>query len=279
MRALRLNRTAKTISLIAVLSLLCAAVAVAATSKAKITPVKRTAGGALAVARALMANPKQLIGAQFVTAPPQNGPDAVGSGPKGALAGFPRHGGSFAVLTNGCASHANRPKFKGTFGCNDRSVELHGTRDATILRVEVRVPKGASCLSFRFRFLSNEYPQWVGSRYNDAFIAEQGYYPRWRSQSKTPYIFVPDDFARTPNGKLITINQTGFASLSKANAKGTGYNGATRVLRASTPVKPGKRFVLFSIFDQGDRQFDSAALIDNLTIGRATCKSGVAKYQ
>jgi len=263
----------------AALSLLGATVALAATSKVRITPVHRTSAGALAVARAMMANHKQLIGAQFVTAPPQNGPDAVATGPRGALAGFPHRGGSFAILTDGCAKHANRTKYKGSFGCNDRGVELHGTRDATILRLEVRVPKGASCLSLRFRFLSNEYPEWVGRRYNDAFIAEQGYYPRWRSTSQSPYVYAPDDFATTPDGKPITVNQVGLAGMSKAGARGTGYNGATRVLRASTPVKPGKRYVVLSIFDQGDRQFDSAVFIDHLTIGRAKCHSGVAKYQ
>jgi hypothetical protein len=228
----------------------------------------------------MMANKSQLIGAQFVTAPPQNGPNAIGSGTTGALVGFPLKGRQFGILSDGCSTHADRTKYKGSFGCNDRGLEIRGTRDTTIFRIEVRVPRGASCLSFRFRFLSNEYPQWVGSQYNDAFIAEQGYYSRWRSQSKTPYIYAPGDFAKTPDGKIITINQTGFAAVSKANARGTGYNAATKLLRASTRVKPGKRYINLSIFDQGDRQFDSAVFIDNLTIDhRSPCTSGVAVYK
>lgn len=276
----RCLHTVRTITLAAVVSVSAAAIAFAATTKLTITPVKHTPKGAVALARAMLANPKQLIGAQFVIAPPQNGPNAIGAGPKSTLDGFPIRGGHFAILSNGCSKRAAEPKYKGSFGCNDRGPEFHGTRDTTVFRVELDVPKTANCLSFRFRFLSNEWPKWVGYRYNDAFIAEQGYYFRWRSTATTPYLKVPDDFARTADGKLITVNQTGLGAMSKGNARGTGYNGGTRLLRASTPIKPGKRYVLFSIFDQGDRQFDSAAFVDNLTLTHtAACHSGVSKYQ
>jgi hypothetical protein len=279
MNRLRRTRAVTVVLAVAATALAGAAIAIAATAQVTIKPVSRSAKSAVSLARAMMADKRQLIGAQFVLAPPQNRPNGLGSGP-GSLAGFPLKGRQFAILTNGCANRANRPKFKGSFGCNDRSVEFRGTRDTTILRVEVRVPKGASCLSFRFRFLSNEYPEWVGSQYNDAFIAEQDYYSRWRSQAQSPHLYAPGDFAKTADGKLITINQTGFAAVSKANARGTGYDAATKLLRASTPVKPGKRFVNFSIFDQGDRQFDSAVFIDNLTISRRSpCTSGVSLYK
>ncbi|WP_394263381.1 choice-of-anchor L domain-containing protein, partial [Trueperella sp.] len=38
--------------------------------------------------------------------------------------------------------------------------------------MDLDVPDGANCLSFDFKFLSEEYPVYVGSSYNDAFIAE-----------------------------------------------------------------------------------------------------------
>ncbi len=34
------------------------------------------------------------------------------------------------------------------------------------------MPTGANCLSFNFKFYSEEYPDFVGQSYNDAFIAE-----------------------------------------------------------------------------------------------------------
>jgi len=280
MNGKRLRKAASVAVLFGVLSLGCAAIAIAATSSVRIVPVTRTAKSAVSLAKTMMANPKQLVGAQFVIAPPQNGPNAIGSGSAGALAGFPIKGGRFAILTDGCSKRAAHTKFKGASGCNDRGPEFNGTRDTTILRLEVRVPKGASCLSFRFRFLSNEYPTWVGSDYSDAFIAEQGYYARWRSHSTSPHLYNPDDFAMTPQGLPITINKAGVAAMKSGYARGTGYRGATQLLRASTRVKPGKRFILLSIFDQGDRQFDSAVFIDHLTIDhRAPCTSGVSKYQ
>ena len=44
--------------------------------------------------------------------------------------------------------------------------------DVSILRLNLNVPTGDNCLRVDFRFLSEEYPQFVGSSYNDAFIAE-----------------------------------------------------------------------------------------------------------
>jgi len=65
-----------------------------------------------------------------------------------------------------------------------------------------------------------------------------------------------------------------------ANANGTTYGGATPILRASTPITPGVHSLFLSIFDQGDRGFDSAAFIDNLTIDKhAPCTSGISVTQ
>jgi len=62
----------------------------------------------------------------------------------------------------------------GSSGCQDGGVKTRCARDVTIWRIRVKVPKGANCLSFRFEFLSEEFPEFVGSEYNDAFIAELG---------------------------------------------------------------------------------------------------------
>jgi hypothetical protein len=60
---------------------------------------------------------------------------------------------------------------------------------------------------------------------------------------------------------VISVNTTGF---SAANAAGTTYNGATPLLRASVPIKPGAHSVYFSVFDQADNSLDSAAFLDNV---------------
>ena len=37
-------------------------------------------------------------------------------------------------------------------------------RDVTVLAIPINVPAGANCLSFDFRFLSEEYPDFIDSR-------------------------------------------------------------------------------------------------------------------
>ena len=66
---------------------------------------------------------------------------------------------------------------------------VRGARDVTIMRIRVHVPQGANCLSFRFKFLSEEFPEFVGSEFNDAFIAEVGHSPTWSAGSNNR----PDD--------------------------------------------------------------------------------------
>ena len=64
--------------------------------------------------------------------------------------------------------------------------------------------------------------------------------------------------------------------MSRAAARGTTYDAATGKLRASTPVRPGYQLLYLSLFDQGDRQWDSAVFIDRLLVRHTnSCKSGL----
>lgn len=252
-----------------------------ASGSGAITPVRQSAHtGATVLARAMMADRRQLLSGRFAAVPPDNFPNAVSTK---RLAGFPLKGGSYAILSNGCATLADHHKDAGGPGCADNGIAIRGTRDLTILRVTVRVPQNANCLSFRFRFLSQEYPTFVGSNFNDGFIAEldrSDWNAGRNGDLNDPHISAPRNFAKDSRGNIISINAAGPAAVTKANAAGTTYGGATRVLRASTPITPGIHSVFLSIFDQGDRQFDSAAFIDNLTINsRTPCTSGVATTQ
>lgn len=244
-----------------------------------ITPVSESHAGATQLARAMMADPHQLLSGRYAALPPDNHPNAVSTEP---LAGFPRHGTSYAIMTSGCAQLADHHRYAGRPGCKDNGVPLRGTRDLNIVRLVVRVPQSANCLSFRFRYLSQEFPRYVGSQYNDGFIAELDY-TNWSSGlsgPSDPHISAPHDFARDAHGNIITINSAGPEAITKANAAGTTYGGATRVLRASTRVTPGTHSLFLSIFDQGDKSYDSAVFLDNLTINhQASCKSGVAVTQ
>jgi hypothetical protein len=145
-----------------------------------------------------------------------------------------------------------------------------------IWRTDFRVPKGANCLSLRFRFLSEEFPEFVNDIYNDAFIAELDESNWDASGSDDPTITAPNNFAVDSAGRPIRVNAVGDTSMSAAQARGTTYDGATRLLRASTRVTPGSHTLYLSIFDQGDRQYDSAVFVDRVVVSKSgSCATGV----
>ena len=229
--------------------------------------------GATRLAKAMADHPKQVVRGRFSIIPPGGRPAAVSTT---KLAGFPRRGKSYAILSTGDARDASRKNKEGDLSRGNGGPFLRGTRDTVIFRVDLKVPKHASCLSIRFRFLTEEFPEFVGSEFNDAFIAELGSSTWDATSNENPTIIAPDDFALDPNKHLISVNGAGPASVDKASAKGTTYDGATGILRASTPIKPGRRTLYLSIFDQGDRQYDSSVFLDHLTLGHpATCQPGV----
>ena len=209
----------------------------------------------------------------FSAVPPSGKADAVSTT---ALAGFPRKGPSFAILTTGHADYAALPNTSPKTGAEAGGPAIRGARDVTIMRIDLRIPAGANCLSFRFRFLSEEFPEFVHSSFNDAFIAELDR-STWDASSKTnPTITAPHNFATDTKGNPIRVNAVGDASVMRFRAKGTTYDGATRLLRASTRITPGRHHLYLSIFDQGDRSYDSVVFLDQLVVGqRQACRTGV----
>lgn len=224
------------------------------------------------VAKAMADSPRLVRRAVFSALPPSSKPVAVAST---RLAGFPRRGTRYGILTTGNARYADDANAESDKGAESRGPSIRGARDVVIMRIDLRVPRGANCLSFRFRFLSEEFPEFVEDEFNDAFIAELGT-SDWDASSKTdPTIVAPRNFAADAAGRPIRVNSIGDSSVAASRAKGTTYDAATRILRASTRVQPGLRRLYLSIFDQGDRVFDSAVFIDRLTATRrTTCRSG-----
>ena len=229
--------------------------------------------GATGLAKAIARNPRQVKRGRFSMIPPGGRPAAISDT---RLAGFPRRGKTFAILSNGDSRRAGSKNSSSAFGVGAGGPFVRGARDVTIFRIDLRVPSGVNCVSFTFRFLSEEFPEFVSSEFNDAFIAELGS-TSWTSRSnEDPTIDAPGNFAKDSGGRTISVNQAGAFTVSKKEAKGTTYDGATPLLRASSPITRGTRTVYLSIFDQGDRHYDSAVFVDNLRLRKSSsCNTGV----
>lgn len=225
---------------------------------------------AVALSRAFAADPASVTGASFVTRPPSSvSSTAIASG---SLSDFPRAGTDFAILSSGDPRLADDGNFSGSSGNNLGGGSRRGNtdRDVTILKTDLSVPAGANCLTLEFRFFSEEFPEYVGSSFNDGFVAELDTLT-WRTSGST--ITAPGNFAFDPLGKVISINATGDTSMNRDLAAGTTYDGATAVLGAATPITPGAHSLYLSIFDQGDNIYDSAAFVDNLKLTQVNSAS------
>jgi hypothetical protein len=184
--------------------------------------------------------------------------DGVGDSP---LAGFPTNGSTFTILTTGdsaLADDANDSESSGP-GLDYNPANRGDANDPTTLGVSVNVPSGSNCLNVDYKFFSEEFPEFVGSSFNDRFIAELGS-TNWTASGGTST--APLDFAA--KGTQISINSIGPTAVSAANATGTTYDAASALVTTKTPVSPGANTVYFSIFDASDHAFDSAVFLDNL---------------
>ena len=235
-----------------------------------------TAASAVDIASAIAADPSVVRGAAWVAKPPIAGSSGLAST---ALVGFPTSGPTFGMLSSGNVSSAFGTTQAGNISASLGGNPVRGNSDldVTILRIDVEVPAASNCLvGLDFRFMSEEFPEYVNSRFNDAFIAEVDS-STWMTSGST--IVAPRNFAFDPSGRVVSINSTGATAMTAAEAVGTIYDGATPLLRAATPISPGLHSIYLSIFDQGDRVLDSTVLIDNLRFGRVRnvatdCKPG-----
>jgi len=233
-------------------------------------------GEAFELAQAIADDPKIIRRADFTLLPPGGNPAAISDD---KLAGFPRAGKTFGILSTGDATLADDKNTDPDSGTTVNGPFVRGARDVTILRIKFKRPKGANCLSIRFRFLSEEFPEFKDDEFNDGFIAELNKSTWDAASNEDPTIVAPDNFARGSNGRRISVNATDELSVTPKRARGTTYDAATRLLRASTPLgSRSVQTVYLSIFDQGDRIYDSAVFLDRMTVDkRSGCKPGTVE--
>jgi hypothetical protein len=251
----------------------CGLLVVAASSGAAVTPSR----DADAVAAAIPAAGMSIGAASFLAIAPTGNPTGVSDTP---IAPFPADGPSYAVLSTGDVTLSDQPDQAGVFASADDGGETppagrgDTARDVTVLSIPINVPAGANCLSFDFRFLSEEYPDFINSQFNDAFIAELDS-STWVS-SGSVIGGLENDFALDATGAPLTVHSA-QAGLSGPNGAGTPYGGASAPLRAKTAVTPGAHTVILSILDLNDNIYDTAVFADALRTSNesaATCVRG-----
>ena len=251
-----------------------------ASAAASIHPLSPNDGSALTAAQALIdgeGSAGPFIGASLPEAAfgPSSAQTPLGIGDDVApapqsLTGFPTAGNAYAILSTGAIGTIASQFSSSTFGSTEfpsqtsSGPNVHGAaaRDWTVMKVDVDAPSDTNCIEVDFRFLSEEYPQFIGQQYNDAFIAEIDS-NSWAVKTGGELVR-PNDFAASPLGAPISVNGVGPTEMTAAEAQGTYFNAATALLTARSAIEPGQHSIYFSIFDASDKKYDSAVLLDNL---------------
>jgi hypothetical protein len=256
------------------------------------------AGSAKTVAEELMADPATQLTAASLPEYAFGGPGApspIGYGDSSpatelprALAGFPTDGESYAILSSGdvntVGAQLTNEEESTSFDFEDQHTEPlspergPGAKDWTVLKADVVVPAGDNCLALDYRFLSEEFPEFVGSKFNDAFVAEIDS-TSWVVEEGGG-LFRPNDFAASPVGEAISVNGPGETAVNEAEAAGTYFDAATGLITTKTPIAPGAHSIYLSVFDASDKIYDSAVFLDNLRFldeSAETCKPPVGK--
>ena len=127
--------------------------------------------------------------------------------------------------------------------------------DRSTLTLNLSAPSTANSLVFDFFFLSAEYPEYVGSIYNDSFEA---------NITGSAYT---GNAAIDSQGNGININSVLFAVTNPADLAGTGFEvvgGGTGWLSVVVPVDPSTTITLdLTVYDVADGILDSAVAIDD----------------
>jgi len=233
--------------------------------------------GALAIAQAIAAPSTTITGASFVAVPPGT-PDGTSTMPMGE---FPTRGSSFGILTTG---NVNSVPNTSTFVSTDLgggSVRGNTDFDVTVLKVDLAAQPGANCLTFDFKFLSEEYPGFVNTSLQRRLHRGAGYLhvdhvgDRRSARRMTFSSTVPTtSSASTRPGSAACRRPTAPEPPSTGPSRTTTTSSAGRqrrrchgLLHAATQVAPGAHFRLLFDLRPGDHRLDSATFLDNLTVG------------
>ena len=236
------------------------------------------------LAVAILANVSQLISSSYWDTDTVGHRQSLVASSRGSL--IPTDGTSFILISTGRADLLVATS-NGLNPGNERGNWFLGgqygnPRDEANLQLQLLVPEYQHFLYYDVQFFTVEYPEYIGTQYNDQLTISVN------SPSKGVSTYI------------INVNSGDFVFNARdAPLLGTGYNlfaqsdnpdgvdwlqttpnthgadaGATALVGREHPVSPGEVVTItFDLKDVGDNQFDSMAFLDNLHF------SGYAKAQ
>lgn len=201
--------------------------------------------------------------------PPAFLPHSSATGDDSAIAVFsnlgvlkPRRGSTFLLLSSGVAgTGAPEP------GTDFSPVGSAGDRASVVLTLDV--PPGLNRLSFDFNFLSSEFPDFIGTSFNDTFGAivtdSQGTRVITAASVNSSTFFAASESQAGGSGfDIFTEDPTGVDTLFGTGLPDAGLTGFETV---NVEIASGE-LVTLELFleDRGDGILDSAVIVDNLAI-------------
>ncbi len=194
------------------------------------------------------------------------GGSALFSGGASALGGL----NSGILLTTGTASNVAGPSVNTTG--NNLSYDAgapgsslgNGLAGGTTFDgcyISFLITPNCSTLSLSYVFASEEYPEWVGSTYNDVFgFLISGPNPSGPVYNNKNLAMIPG--TSTPV-TINNVNATSNSSYYLQAPPGLEYDGRTTVLTASTSVVPCQTYTMtIGVWDDGDGNLDSGVFLD-----------------
>ncbi len=190
----------------------------------------------------------------------------------------PTHGSSFALFSTG-VSGANPVTSNAYNPGDERGTWFSGgqygyPRDEVTLTMYLQVPAFMHYLYYDVQFFSTEYPEYVGSAYNDKFTVTVNSPSMGSSQyifdiNSGYFVLDSDSLSGTGFNVYATSGYPGgvdwISTTPKHPGEDAGASDLVPIGGQTHPVSPGEQItVTINIIDVGDNQFDSAAFVDNL---------------
>lgn len=227
----------------------------------------------LDLAQAILVNQSTLINSNYVDTDDQGHRLTKALTKRGTM--IPTHGSNYMFLTTGVAEY-NPVTTDGINPGSERgnwfaSGKYGAPRDQATLTMTLQVPPCIHYIYYDVQFYSSEYPEYIGTQYNDKLTItvdspSEGISEYIIDVNGGDFVLNAHDITGTGYDIFAQSGNPGDVDWVETIPNPTGADGgATALIGREHPVSPNEEVTIsFDIIDVGDNQFDSAAFIDNL---------------